>query len=157
MTHGDMYCHHEALNGCLSREEFTQRMNLRWYSRAGNSDSGLVISDWQARFSDPPTLVIERPADQVLASLVGSGIVPDQADCVIQAKAMLEFIQTRLDALKGNILRVRFEDIDRRLDEIHWFLVNRPVDQDRVRLFSNLRIAPVKVVGDRKSFNLWMG
>ena len=105
---------HEPLNGCPSKEAF--------YTLAGRgdvviSDSALHITDFQQRFPDHKTVIIERDIDEVFGSLkrfFASQGLPLPSYEHLKHQAAETF------ALDG--LRVRFEDIDDRLEEIHEYL-----------------------------------
>ena len=147
MSSGDVFCHHEALNGCKTRDEFYQKMKLP-YRLVGNSDCGLSYTDFQERFS-APTLIIHRDKYEVLENLIENGITQDRS--IVNLLADLEL---RLMDLKG--LHVSFSEIDLRLPEIYHYLTGELPDQNRVRLYTNMNIQPIDTSGDEESMRIWL-
>lgn len=148
-----VYCHHEAMNGCHSREDFYQRMSALDCDYIGNSDSGLMYSGFQAEYMGCPTVIIERDIDDVYDSLrrmFGPKVV-HEADHM-QA---LQRQKAELDKLSG--MRVPFEEIDSRLQEIHEHCVNVPFDEVNARRFINTNIQVDNLTVDMKSYRMWMG
>lgn len=147
MTSGDIFCHHEALNGCKTRDEFYQKMKLP-YRLVGNSDCGLAYTDFQEKYK-APTLIIHRYKHDVLESLIESGITDDRS--VIN---LLSDLESRLLDLEG--LHVPFEEIDLRISEIYHYLTGDIPDENRVRLFSNMNIQPIETIGSKESLEIWL-
>lgn len=146
MTSGDVFCYHEALNGCKSSEEFYQKLKLP-YRLVGNSDCGLAYTDFQKL--NAPTLIIHRDKHEVLESLVNNGITDDPS--VIN---LLTDLEMRLLGLKG--LHVRFDEIDLRLTEIFQYLTGDYPDAGRVKLFTNMNIQPIETKGSKESLEIWL-
>lgn len=146
MSSGDIFCHHEAMNRCKSTEEFYEKLKLP-YRLVGDADCGLAYSDFQKLNS--PTLIIHRDKHEVLESLISSGITNDRS--VIN---ILTDLESRLLDLKG--LHVRFEEIDSRLYEIYYHLTGDQVDENRVKLFTNMNIQPIDTSGDPESLRIWL-
>ena len=110
--HAETYCFHELLNQCRTKSEFYRAMELFSGIHVGNSDCGLAFSDFQEQWPDAPTLIIQRPLDDVVASLEAIGLPGQESICL--------HVQRLLDNLEG--LRVDFDDINERLPEIHDYL-----------------------------------
>ncbi len=152
MTSGDVFCWHEAMNGCHTKEELTRRMNLGGYSIVGNSDSGLIYTDFEKRFPDANTVVIHRKVDEVVDSLLDAGIIePENREGVAN---MLDDMSSKLEFVEG--LHVEFKYIDQQINEIYTFCTGRDMDKNRFKLFQNLSIEPLEVLADLKSYELWM-
>lgn len=67
LTNGEVFCAHELMNGCHSRQEFYAKME----AVDGNSDCGLPLSNFQEVW-DAPTVIIERiPNHEYLSNLSG--------------------------------------------------------------------------------------
>lgn len=147
MSSGDVFCHHEALNRCKTKDEFYQKMKLP-YRLVGNSDCGLAYTDFQERFNSP-TLIIHRDKYEVLESLIENWITQDRS--VIN---LLSDLEDRLLGLRG--LHVPFNEIDLRLPEIYHYLTGDIPDKNRVRLFSNMNIQPIDTSGDEESMRIWL-
>lgn len=145
MSSGDVFCHHEALNGCKSKEEFYQKLNLP-YRIVGNSDCGLAYTDFQKL--NAPTLIIHRDKEEVVESLVKAGI------CDRSVINVLTDLELRLFDLNG--LHVPFNEIDSRIREIYHYLTGEFPDENRIRLFSNMRIQPIDTYGSEESLRIWL-
>ena len=100
-------CHHEYLAHCTSREQFYNEME----GGAGNSDCGLFLTDFQTRWPHARTLVIERPIEEVAASLERLGMQTDS----------LPWMKSEISRLKG--LRVPYHKINALIRPIHEFLI----------------------------------
>lgn len=134
-------CAHEALNGCETREEFYERMNF--YD--GNSDCGLVFTDFQEKF-DHRTVVIHRNPGEVHASLKKIGL-PMQWASIVN-------ISNLLNKLPG--LHVRYEDIDERLPEITKY-VGLDYNDAVAETYKNMSITPRTITGNLRSLQIWLG
>tara|TARA_R110000782_G_scaffold193068_2_gene282692 strand:+ start:10291 stop:10791 length:501 start_codon:yes stop_codon:yes gene_type:complete len=136
---------HEPLNGMRSKNEFYNLVK----SGCVISDSGLFLTDFQKRFSGVPTVIIERNAEDVFESLVD--YFEDQEFPRPSWKVTLEH-KAEIDKIKG--LRIPFESINDRLEEIHE-LFNIPFSQDYADKMTvqNLQI-PV-LTTDVESFKVW--
>lgn len=147
MTHDDIYCHHECLNGIKHKHEFNERMNLSNYSQVGNSDCGLVLTDFLTRFPDSPILVIHRPLQEVLQSV--NEIFPGY-----ECEEFLKEIDGKLNRLPG--FHIGFSEINSHLKQIHRYLTGQEVDWRRIELFKDLKIEPMNIFGSSESLSLWM-
>ena len=95
-------CAHEGMNGCASIAEYQNKMK----AFEGNSDSGIPLYPFEGKM-----VIIERDKEEVKKSL--SRFFDDVHS--------VDLLQERLDKLDG--LRVNFEDINERLQEIHEYCV----------------------------------
>ncbi len=104
-------CWHELLKHCATREAFYRGMRHPEY-RVGDSDCGLPVTDFQARFPKAKTVVIERDPVEVLASLhdLGFGGGMEHMTPIIDA----------LSKVKG--LRVPFDRLDEMLPDVCGYL-----------------------------------
>ena len=123
MSYSNVVCYHEPLKHARSREDFYNQFDplyltdgaMQW----GVSDCGLALTDFQTRYPRAYTLIIHRDR-------------PEPIDGMEDA----------LYALRG--LHIRFDDIDRRLEEIHKYLVGTPPDHERTKLFCKLKIVTME-------------
>ncbi len=106
----EVVCHHEFLSRCTTRERFYNEMNL---PGRGNSDCGLILTDFQSVWPSAPTLIVQRDIDEVVVSLHRLGVT--------DVWTALKMAQHRLDRLKG--LHVPYWEINERLEEIHTYLL----------------------------------
>ena len=137
-------CHHEALNGPLSKQEFYDVMEQD--GNIGNSDSGLFITDFQQRWPSAPTVVLLRDpveAAESVSRLLGH--MPSLGLLEAQFKAATQ--------LQG--LHVWFEDINDRIEEIHDYL-GIPFDAKLYEKYTieNIQLDELKVCLD--SYRLWL-
>lgn len=142
MTDADTFCWHEAMNGCKTRAEFYGRMCIGGYQNVGNSDSGLVLTDFQRRWPHAPTVIIHRPYDEVMNSLQALGdyaIHRNWVDWIMQ--------------LKG--LHVNFADLDERIPEIHRYLIGRDIDRRKLQLFQAMNVQLKAIETDEQSYQIW--
>jgi hypothetical protein len=147
----NVYCFHEALNGTHSHEAFYRKMTAI-PGRVGNSDSGLMFTDFQMVFLGSPTLIVERDIDEVYLSLcnqLGKELCEEG-----EAYAFLKEQKARLDRLSG--LRVPFWDIDERMEEIHDHL-RIPYNQEEAERWCRKNVQVKQLMADLQSFDYWVG
>lgn len=130
MTHDDIFCWHEALNGCLSKQDFYDRMELP-FKHVGNADCGLILTNFQEKYPDAPTVVIHR--EEKPEPMVG--------------------MKDGLWSIIG--YHVNYDDIDENLDAIHFFLTGKHANPHRVALFSKFNIQLKEITGDPRSLEVW--
>jgi len=130
--------HFEPLNGMRSKQAFYDLVETGCII----SDSGLYITDFE-RFG-LPTVIIERDIGAVYESLLrvfgrlNYSILEDQA--------------AKLAKLSG--LRVPFEDINARMEEIHNYL-GVPFNAEYADRMVGLNLQVSEIAGDVESFELW--
>jgi len=117
-------CAHEGLNGCATIEEYTEKMK----GYEGNSDCCSYLAS-----PDIKTVIIERNVDDVRVSLykIFSGHE-------LSVDNLLVEITDKLSKAEG--LRVSFDDIDKRLEEIHRYCVGDTYNEETATMFKNLKI-----------------
>jgi hypothetical protein len=141
-------CHHELLNGMTSRQQFYDIMEEN-EGIVGDSDCGLFITDFQKRWPQAPTVIVERQFDDVCASLAkvmraqGLEIVPVE---------IMQKIQENVNKLHG--LRVAFEDLDDKLPEIHRVL-GIPFNKEYAEKMSGMNLQLTTVSGNTDSVMIW--
>lgn len=112
-----VFCYHEVLNGLRSKEDFYHAMTAPGFDFIGNSDSGLYITDFADRWPDAPVVIIDRDVNEVFESLTRyfreQGYPDPNYDFLLEQKQAVE-------ALGG--FRVAYEDINKRLPEIHDYI-----------------------------------
>ena len=111
-------CVHEGMNGCESVDEYEDLMGRY----EGNSDCGIPFYPF-----DGKTVIIERNYDDVLDSLYQ-----------YFGDVNLMMLKGKLDKLKG--LRVKFEDINDRLKEIHEYCVGDTYSEEIAERYKNMNI-----------------
>jgi predicted nucleotidyltransferase len=123
-TEGRTYCHHEATF-------HNNSMEIPGFDHVGNSDSGYVISkDWVEENPVDKIVVIHRSIDDVERSLKSIGQT--------NVRWLLEQMEPALQGL--NALHVDFNDINKRIKDIHDYLELPGYDPYRAALFSKMNI-----------------
>lgn len=138
--------YHEPLNGLHSKDSFydlCQRPNVVI------SDSGLHITDFQERFPDHKTVLIERPIDDVFSSLL---TYFHRQALGRPSYAFLSKQQRDLAKLEG--LRVPYSEINNRLEEIHEYL-DIPYDALYAQRMKGQNRQVEKLEVDVDSYKLW--
>ena len=115
------------------------------YKRIGNSDSGLVITDFQTRFPDSKTVIIDRAPADVYASL------SEIFDVSLEG---FWAMTKEVDKLKG--LRVPFNKLDDEMPVICEYL-DIPYDKARHELFKDLNIQTTDLVLRHEAVAIWAG
>jgi hypothetical protein len=144
--HEEVYCFHEVLAQCRARHEFYRAMELFSGINVGNSDCGLAFSDFQAQWPDAPTLIIERPLEDVAVSLGRIGL-PNQ-------ETMLEHVQMLIGNLDG--LRVQFDKIDESMPEIHDHL-GIAYNQKMADAWKHMQISDSTAHASPDALRVWTG
>jgi hypothetical protein len=142
LTHRNAFCHHEAMNGCHSVDEYLGLMNMD-YDFVGNSDCGLFLSPC---LIDGPLVIIERDINEVEDSLseIFNGIYVRQ---------YCEQAQEKLDQLNG--LRIPFDDINDNLEEIWCHCIGDGFDGRRAEQLKNFNIQLSQISGDPISLEVF--
>ena len=125
MTYGGVYCHHDALNGCRSIEEYKDKIG-----NDGDSNTCMMMFDLKSHFPDRKILIIEsdpKRAEQYILENLGF----DGSDWVNKAV-------DQMDSLGG--LRVHFENINKRLRQIWEYLSDDPYNEKRGDMIKNLNV-----------------
>jgi hypothetical protein len=130
------------MRGVRSKDEYWMRLASNTYERVGNSDCGLYQGGYK---EGCPLVIIHRDIDEVEASLARIGIYG--------VRSVLEEGNLALDYMEG--LHVRYEDIDVRLEEIHYHCVDTPFSEIRAKQFINQNIQLAEIVPDLESIRLW--
>lgn len=124
----DIYCHHEGLNGCGSVDDFEERMSLP-FSYVGNSDSSLALYPEKL---NGPIVIIERDPKDVLHSLEKMFGVSQQLTNSVDE------VYERLKEMDG--LRVNFDHINRRLEEIWNYCIDLPYPKKKAEIYTSINI-----------------
>ena len=139
---GEVFCYHEAMNNVTCKDDYWDRMNCPEPLHVGNSDSGLCMGGY---IEGCPLVIIERDLDEVEDSLVKKGF----PGC----RSVLEEAQKALDKMVG--LRIPFDHINSRLEEIHAACVTTPFDERRAEQLINLKVELNEIIPDVKSARVW--
>ena len=141
LTDGDVLCHHELMKFCKTKAEFYQSFRHPTL-RIGNSDSGLPLTEFQQVFPNAPTVIIERPLDDVLQSLHDIEI--------LAPREFLEDMQSRLSKLNG--MRVEFDNLDRQMADICDY-IGVPYKREKHDLFRSLVVVTTDFTAD--NYSIW--
>jgi len=120
-------CAHEGINGCGSIMEYEEKMD----KYDGNSDSGAMLYPFKGK-----TVIIERDIDEVKKSLV-------RCFGDVEENNLIYSMKRKLDKLKG--LRIKYNDIDDRLQEIHEYCVGNTYKSEVADMFKNMNITLKKI------------
>ena len=136
-------CYHELQAACLTRQAFYDALEAP--GEVGNSDSGLVLTDFQQRWPDAPTVVIERPMDDVRQSLETAGfpVVP----------GILELLNWQLGAVEG--LRIPYDEVSPRLREIHEYLTDAPWEVQVAGQMMDNNLQVPEIVVNIEAYRIW--
>lgn len=146
-TTGDIYCMHEGLNLYPDMTSLGNAMSgdKRLY---GNSDSALCLTDFQEVFK-APTLIIERDRGEVLASLDNVFGTKDNLSTRMIVIHLIDLMISKLRDLDG--LRIPFNEIDTRLEEIWQHCIGDGYDPVRGNAMSMLNIQTDEIWGNPES------
>ena len=143
LTHGNAFCHHEAMNGCHSIEDYQAKMSLSGYDFVGNSDCGLFLSP---ELINGPLIIIERDIDEVLHSLVK--LFPGY-----DLRSYISGIRDQIQQLNG--LRIPYNQLNDRLDEIWKYCIGEGYDRFYAENLKKMNIQTNKIQGDSMSFEVF--
>jgi len=125
LTYDGFFCHHEALDGCLTEYEYVEKVR-----GSGDASTATMLVDLEAYFPHAPKLIIERDVERSIEyGIEVFGI--DMSEYLYQLKE-------RLDSVKG--LRIHFDDIDEHLGVIWEYLTGTPCDMDRANMLKNMNV-----------------
>ena len=145
--------HHELLNHCFSREDFSKHMEPLSDDLVVNCDSGLYISDYITRFPYAPIVIVRRPLDEVLGSLMN--FLHVDGISAFRLETMLREAQDHLDEIavteRERVLVVDFNDYDSRMDDV---LAHVGVDLQKMSRRTTARNMPT-VVHNSEAYNVW--
>ena len=111
----------------------------------GNSDCGLIISDFMEKYPTAPLVVIHRQPERVRESLQNIGLEVPLLNLVAYAD--------RLKELPG--LHIQYDDINERLPEIHAHCVGTPFDPDWAREAIETVVKQNEIITDPVSVGIW--
>jgi hypothetical protein len=141
-------CHHELLNGLHNKQDFYAAMEQP--GQVGNSDSGLFLTDFHARWPDAPVLIVERPVEDVYASLVDAFSI---RGLPLPPISYLHEQREALDQIEA--LHVPYHRLDDRLPTIHDYLGVGPYNEEYAVACGRVNLQLEKIEGDRESYELW--
>lgn len=151
LTNGDVSCLHDGLRFLKSRDEFNTLMG----EYTGLSDSGLVVTDFQRRFPNSKTVVIEREIEQCVSSLLttfseNGWDVNDEV--ARESVVLLTILQKGLKAVEG--MRVPFQHLDSYMPDICDY-IGVQYDERRHVMFQTLNIQTTDWVPRQEAYGLW--
>ena len=138
--------YHEPLNGITTKQQFYDLVK----SKCVISDCGLYITDFQQRYPDVPTVIIERDLSEVYSSLCNF------MDSIGYLHPSLDFLllqKKELDKLDG--LRVPYSQINEKLESIHKYL-KIPFNQDHSDRMITVNVQVSEVTRNIRSYQLWV-
>ena len=124
MTNGNVFCHHEAINGCTSMTEYLIKTE-----GCGDSDTGLALFKYEEHLPNIRTVIIDSAID----AAVNFGL--EQGHNIYNAMVIEK---ERLDNLHG--LHVDITEIDTKLESIWKHLTDEPFNAKRAKLLSGFDI-----------------
>ena len=142
--------YHEPLNGMTDKQQFYDLVQ----SKCLISDSGLYITDFQQRYPNVPTVIIERDLLQVYSSLCN--VIDNMEELHSIFLDLLLKQKKQLDKLDG--MRVPYSQINEKLETIHKYL-KIPFDQDHADRMTatNVQVSEITVnIKSIKSYQLWV-
>ncbi|MHC4648675.1 MAG: hypothetical protein ACYTBJ_24730 [Planctomycetota bacterium] len=130
LTYDGHYCHHEAINGCASIQEYKDKIE-----GCGDSTTNLLMIDFERHFPESKIVVIHR---DIKASI-------DFARTVFKADMteMLERASDKLNSIKG--LHIAFDEINDRLRDIWEYLIGDSFDEKRAQMLIGLNVQTIDV------------
>lgn len=149
----DTVCWHEAMNGCHSTNDFLWKMTRLPFTHIGNSDSGLMYTNFQQWFMGAPTVVIERDFEDVLESL--EHMFGEDFCTEGDMRKVLTTQAEKLKSVQGK--RIPFDEINDRIQEIHEYLVSVPFDDEYAQEMINQNLQVNSLTVDLASYQMWMG
>lgn len=121
LTYDNNFCFHEGLNGCRSIAEYKTKIGDH-----GDSGTGLALIDLPVA----PKIIIERDIEPIIEFVSSTYGYCDRKDIIR--------LKRRLDKVQG--LRIAFNDIDDRLQDIWEYLIGDGFDQQRADMLKKLNI-----------------
>lgn len=142
LTYGQL-CYHEGLNGCNSLKEYREKLG----ENNGDSSTGLMLLDMNKEFPDSPKVIIESDPQRAVEWAQHSFGYSDPSHVLL--------LQERMDYIEG--LRVKYEDIDDRLEEIWGHLIGTSFDPERAEMLKqlNIQVSDVHNVDEEAAVRLW--
>jgi hypothetical protein len=136
---------HEPLNGLKSKDEFYRLVEE--HPDTIFIDSGLYLTDWQARWPDARSVIVHRPLPDVLESLARLGI---QSDRTWTELLFAEGVYTQAEGL-----HVRYDRINDRLQQIHEYLTDEAFDPIHAERTIAAHLELDEITGDPDSYRIW--
>jgi len=124
MTTGNIFCHHEAINGCHNMTDFLVKTE-----GCGDSDTGLALFKYEDYLPNIRTVIIDSSID----AAVNFGL--EQGHNIHKAMVIEK---ERLDNIHG--LHVDINDIDANLESIWKHLTDEPFNEKRANLLTNFNV-----------------
>lgn len=139
---GDVFCWHEAMADIKSKAQYWERLSTERYTHVGNADCTLYLGGMLPKC---PLVIIERDLGEVNKALTDLGF----PGCL----TMLEESKAILDKMDG--LRIPFDEINDRLEEIHRHCVDTPFDALRASRLTQQRVELMEIIPDIESMRVW--
>lgn len=125
LSSGNRFCYHEGLNGCPSFKAYRKKVQ-----GVGDSGTALMLFDMNTHFPGAPIVIIERdPAYAIDFCYKTYGYYDPKA---------IYDLESRLNAIEG--LRVHYDDINDRLEDIWTHLIGDGFDRQRADMLIKLDI-----------------
>ena len=126
LTYNNHYCFHEGIDGCNNIYDYIEKLG----DSNGDASTGLMLFDMNKQFPESPKVIIESDIKKAIDySYKTYGY--------FDSKYVYD-LQDRLNQIDG--LRIKFDDIDDRLEEIWDYLIGTPFDKRRAEILKRLRI-----------------
>ena len=134
LTYDKSFCWHEG----LSKESVESLFNGLDFPVVGNSDSTnlFLYREIMETYPEAKFVLIDRDIYEVYNSLVNLGLMtPRGADLLNRAEVIMDLLKDNYD-----VLSIPFNEIDNRLVEIWNYCTGLPVNEQRLKMLSSLRI-----------------
>jgi hypothetical protein len=125
LTYNDNFCHHEGINGCKTIKDYKEKI-----ANDGDSGTAMMLFDMNNLFPDDPKLIIERDPKYAIdfCYRVYGNYDP---------KAIIG-LRNKLDIVKG--LRIHYDDINSKLQDIWEHLIGEGYDKQRAQMLIKLNV-----------------
>jgi|TARA_R110002167_G_scaffold124945_4_gene304713 hypothetical protein len=125
LSYDGAFCHHEGLVGCRTMTEYREKVGA-----FGDSSTVGMLLNYEETYPDAPVLIIERGTEAAID--FGSRVL--QAD----VSAEMQFLKEKMDKIEG--MRVDFDRIDDKLEDIWDYLIGTPYDGQRGSQLSKMNV-----------------
>lgn len=125
LTYGDLFCHHDGLEGVSSLEEYRDKVTGK-----GDSNTGLVMFNFKKHFPDAKVIIIDSSIDASVKFI--------KEHYSVDSHNEMTFMKKKLDSFEG--LHIAYEDINERLQDIWEYVSDEPFDKERAKMLLKLNI-----------------
>jgi len=127
LTYDGNYCHHEAINGCSSVDEYKEKID-----GCGDSTTNILMFDYEKDFPDSKIIIIHRDIKESI-EFSKKVFKSDMTE-------MIEKANERLNLING--LHIMFDEINDKLKDIWEYLFDSEFSPKRAAMLSGFNIQP---------------